>query len=68
MREGDAGRFVFVTNFASAPRTVALDAGCSYRDLLAGGATREGALELPPFGVAVLRELFSHAEGAEGAK
>ena len=68
VREGDAGRFVFVTNFASAPRTVALDAGRSYRDLLAGGATREGALELPPFGVAVLRELFSHAEGAEGAK
>jgi len=36
---------------------VFMNKGRSYRDLLAGGATREGALELPPFGVAVLQPL-----------
>ena len=55
VREGDAGRFVFVTNFASEPRTV--DLGPAPREsLLDGGKAISGAVELPPFGVLALRE------------
>jgi beta-galactosidase len=55
VREGDAGRFVFVTNFASEPRTV--DLGPAPREsLLDGGKAVSGAVELPPFGVLALRD------------
>ena len=55
VREGENGRFVFVTNFASEERNV--DIGPEpRRNLLDGGAEVSGNLVLPPFGVVVLQD------------
>ena len=54
LREGENGeRFVFLTNFASEPRTVDLGAA-RYRNLLDKGSEAAGSVTLPPFGVMAL--------------
>lgn len=52
-RQGPAGRFLFLLNYAGTEQTVAVGKG--YTDLL-GGDTAKESIRMPPYGVGVLRE------------